>query len=788
MALALLRGGSDRGRAASVFSGPYAAQIALLAAIYFGAAKFGLSLAVMQKNVSLVWPPTGIALAALLCFGYRLWPGVALGALLINASTGVSLVTAAGIATGNTLEALAAASLLGRVAGFTTSLDRLQDVLGLVALAAIPSTAISATIGVMSLCLGGEASWAVYPSLWWQWWLGDAMGALVVAPVLLTWSTPPRPRWHLRRAAEAGTLLAALIVTGQIIFGGWFTAASTHYPLTYAVFPFVIWAALRFGSRGAATATLVVSAAAVWGTERELGPFLGQTLTESLMLLQTFMSVVAVTALVLAAAITQHRRAEAAQARSEKRYRELFENAVEMVSTQDLAGNLTSLNKAGERLTGYTGQEALKMNVVELVTPAYAAAARQLIARQGADDTPIVAELEILAKDGRMIPVEVSAKPILEDGKAVGMQAIARDVTERKQSAAALEDANRKLTRLVSDLEGRTHQLGLLSEMGDLLQSCLIVDEAYAIVTQFARSLFPDASGLLGVLDVAKDVVEVVAVWGASEPDARVFAPEKCWALRRGRMHLVEDLQSGPLCGHLALPLAAGYLCLPMVAQGEPLGILHLQGGRFESGHPEAPPARLREAQQRLAVAVAEQIALALANLKLQGTLRSQAIRDPLTGLFNRRYMEESLEREVRRAARSGASLGIMMIDIDHFKPLNDTHGREAGDALLRTLGNFLRAHVRAEDIACRYGDEEFVLILPETSLEVTWERAEQLREGVASLEATHRGRPLPPVTFSVGVASFPKHASTGQGLVLAADGALYRAKHLGRNHVVVAQ
>jgi integral membrane sensor domain MASE1 len=287
--------------------------VAVLAAVYFTAAALGLSLATMHANVSLVWPPTGIALAALLHFGYRLWPGVALGAFLVNASTDVSLATAAGIAAGNTLEALAGAWLLRRVLDFRVSFERVPDVLGFVACAAGLSTTVSATIGVASLGLSGSAPWTLYWTLWWQWWLGDAMGDLVVAPVLLTWRTPALSlaRWR-RQVAEAVALLVSLVAVGEVVFGGWLATETVASPLAYAVFPFVIWAALRFGQPGATMATLVASAIAIQNTVRAVGPFLGKTPTESLMLLQMFMGVIAVTALILAAAMTQRRRLEAA--------------------------------------------------------------------------------------------------------------------------------------------------------------------------------------------------------------------------------------------------------------------------------------------------------------------------------------------------------------------------------------------------------------------------------------------------------------------------------------------
>ncbi|MBI3003318.1 MAG: diguanylate cyclase [candidate division NC10 bacterium] len=767
---------------------PYAARVGSLAIIYFLAAKLGLSLAGMHQNVSLVWPPTGIALAALLLFGFRLWPGVALGAFLVNALTDVPLATAAGIATGNTLEAITGAYLLHRVARFRNSLERLQDVLGFVGLAAGLSTTVSATIGVASLCLGAAAPWNLYGTLWWQWWLGDAMGALVAAPVLLTWGAKPRVRISPRQVAEAGVLLLGLVTVGFLMFGGWFTTDTPNYTWAYAFFPFVIWAALRFGPWAATAATLVVSVIAISGTVRAFGPFLGKTLAESLMLLHTFMSAVAVTALVLAAAITQRRQVEEALRQSEKRYRELFENATEVVYTLDLAGNFTSLNKAGEEVAGYTREEALRMNFAQLAAGPYRELARQMIARQTAEEAPLVFELEIVARDGRRVPLEVSSRLVSEEGKAIGVQGIARDITERKQAAAALEQANRKLTAWVAELEDRTRQITLLNDMGDLLQSCQTAAEAYTIIAQFAPKLFPAESGMLAVLSPSKTLVEGVAVWGELPVGEPTFAPEKCWALRRGRMHFVDAPHDGLLCGHVDPSFSTSYLCLPMMAQGEPLGVLHLQGGASRSSQADASAREMRESQQRLAVSVSEHIALALANLRLQETLRSQAIRDPLTGLFNRRYMEESLEREIRRAGRTGVPVGIIMLDIDHFKRFNDTFGHEAGDTLLGALGNFVRAHIRAGDIACRYGGEEFTLILPEATLEATRVRAEQLREGVKKLQVPHRGRLLGPITLSLGVATFPDHGSTSESLLSAADGVLYRAKQEGRDRVVVAR
>ncbi len=772
-----------RARAGVLSVLPDVAPIVIFAAVYFGAAKLGLSLAATHKNVSLVWPPTGIALAALLFFGYRIWPGVTLGALLVNASTDVSLATAGGIAAGNTLEALSGACLLQRL-GFRHSIERVQDVLALVALAAVLSTTVSATVGVASLCLGGSAPWAAYGSLWWQWWLGDAMGDLVVAPALLVWGSQPRMMpWHPGQAAEAGAVLVLLITASQVVFGGRFTTDTTNFPLAFATFPLVIWAALRFGQHGATTATLVVSGAAISSTVRKVGPFLGKTPTESLVLVQIFMSVVALTALVLAAAITQRRRGE-------ERFRLAVEAAPNAMIMVDAQGTILLVNAQTEKLFGYTREELLGLEIDRLVPERFRGRHLQYRANFFADVRTRAMgagrDLFALRQDGSEIPVEIGLNPIKTDGGTFVLAAII-DISERKQAEAALEHANKTLTGWVTELEERNRQITLLSEMGDLLQSCRTVEEACTVITQFAQQFFPGQAGVLGVLRASKDLVEPVAVWGDPPRSAHTFALEDCWALRRGRMHVVEAFGPGLVCRHAATSGSPGSLCVPMMAQGEPLGVLHLRRRAGGTRSPDGSREHREESQRRLAVTVAEHIALALANLRAQETLRSQAIHDPLTGLFNRRYMEESLEREVRRAHRAKASLGIIIADIDHFKRFNDTLGHEAGDALLEALGRFLRAHVRAEDIACRYGGEEFLLILPDALPETARERAEQLREGVAHLHVPYQGDPLEAVTLSLGVATFPDDGPSGQAVVLAADGALYRAKHEGRNRVAVA-
>jgi PAS domain S-box-containing protein len=292
---------------------PYLAAVFTLGVVYFAAAKLGLSMAFVAEQVTPVWPPTGIAFAAILLLGYRVWPGIALGAFFANVTANEPVGTACGIAAGNTLEAIVAAWLLNRLVGFDLSLSRLKDVLGLAVYAASIATMVSATIGVTSLCLGGVHPWESFGKLWWVWWLGDATGALLLTPVILTWVRLPmdisRPR-----VAEAAALGLALGVVGMTVFAAQVPTVTIDHPLEYAIFPFIIWAAMRFGQRGTATVTLVVAALAIWGTLNGSGPFSRNTLHENLTLLQMFLAAVAVTALLLSAALAERNIADGRRA------------------------------------------------------------------------------------------------------------------------------------------------------------------------------------------------------------------------------------------------------------------------------------------------------------------------------------------------------------------------------------------------------------------------------------------------------------------------------------------
>jgi diguanylate cyclase (GGDEF)-like protein len=314
------------------------------------------------------------------------------------------------------------------------------------------------------------------------------------------------------------------------------------------------------------------------------------------------------------------------------------------------------------------------------------------------------------------------------------------------------------------------------------------MDEAFAVVAQSARKLFSASTGGTAfVFGPSREALESTATWGEGFASESVISPSDCWALRRGQPFWSEQPGDGLICPHLKHPVAASYLCVPMAAQGETLGILHVQYNRSQSAKGTEAFESLQQSQQRLAIAVAGQVGLSLASLRLRETLREQSIRDPLTGLFNRRFMQESLDRELLRAKRKGCPLTVVLLDIDHFKRFNDTFGHDAGDAVLCLIAETLRLHYRGEDVICRYGGEEFAIVLPEAEAEDAVRRSEGLREAARSLRARHLGNVLDAITVSIGIAAYPEHASGGEELLRVADASLYRSKAMGRDRITVA-
>lgn len=373
-----------------------------------------------------------------------------------------------------------------------------------------------------------------------------------------------------------------------------------------------------------------------------------------------------------------------------------------------------------------------------------------------------------------------------------------RLLKDRAAIAVTLQQAAGKLSTSAADLEHRNRQMALGAEMLQALGTVSSMEETADIISVYCARILPGLAGALYLYRNSRDLLEPRLSWGPKAGLEQPFEPIDCWALRRGQPHHA----SGPTdlcCAHYrddgaALTAAADErrshgtgvfaqrLCIPLVTHGEVIGMLHLAS---LAGLDSPGSAQAGVMPQQEAIRLAEQISLALSNVKLRETLLRQSIIDPLTGMYNRRYMDETLGRELPRAERKQQHLSVIMLDLDHFKRINDTYGHDAGDFVLKSVAMEINRNIRESDLACRFGGEEMILILPECDLETAVQRAETLRLAIGSLALDHGGRPVGTITASFGVATFPQQAHDGSSLLQVADEALYQAKHGGRNKVV---
>lgn len=355
---------------------------------------------------------------------------------------------------------------------------------------------------------------------------------------------------------------------------------------------------------------------------------------------------------------------------------------------------------------------------------------------------------------------------------------IFRTLKERQAIAQALQKAADQLSQSVAEAEIINEQMEVSAAMLHALSTVSTLADTAHIISIHCTKLFPKLSGTTYLYHNSRDALQRHSSWGPLPSLAEFLEPEECWALRLGRLHATHaehDLR----CSHHDTGALYGCLCVPLITRGEVIGIISMNGLPTDE--------RQRQSQRQLVQRVAEQIALALNNVKLRETLRSQSIVDPLTGLFNRRYMDETLKRELARADRKQTSLSLIILDLDHFKRINDTFGHDAGDAVLKATARTLSEKTRESDLACRFGGEELVIILPDCGLDDAIKRAEQILATIEALHITHAGMQIGRVTASFGVATFPSHAADPPMLLRAADQALYLAKESGRNCVVAA-
>ena len=470
--------------------------------------------------------------------------------------------------------------------------------------------------------------------------------------------------------------------------------------------------------------------------------------------------------------ITARRQTEQALLESETRYRQIVETAGDIIYWVNVRGRLTYVNPTALRIMGYeTDDDVLHHHYLEFVHPAWREKIKNVYNRQFIEKTlTTYHEFLALTRAGHEIWLGQTVQLAVENNQVVGFQAIARDITERRQA----EDVIRRQTEMLARLHQITLELFKDHDDKSLFRTLVnlasdFLDAAYVeiLLLENDELVVRAATANLSYL-IDEHVTREMARLSWQSFDTRqpvTLTDYSTWAHRR-------DVYNGsPLYAAAELPILNAEQCL---------GVLSL--GRDRPGYEFTPD------QIQHGLLLANLTALVLQNADLKEALREQSIRDPLTGLFNRRYMEETLKREISRVTRQLHPLGVIMLDVDHFKKFNDTHGHSAGDALLHEMGWFLQKQIRGEDVACRYGGEEFILIMPDITLEVGLERAEQIRHAVIELRLHDNDQHYEGITLSLGVALYPQHGKTIDAVIRAADNALYRAKQAGRNRVMVAE
>ncbi len=387
------------------------------------------------------------------------------------------------------------------------------------------------------------------------------------------------------------------------------------------------------------------------------------------------------------------------------------------------------------------------------------------------------------------LPYEITCSSIRDDrGNLIGASHIVRNIQKRVETEKAILTANEKLTLAYQALKTHDEGVSLLNQMDALLQTCSTVNEALELTVSYCKKLLPFTGGIIYLTHSSGNYLVSSAHWDTTKNNKEIFSTDQCWALRQGKTYRFFNKENNIRCKHYItddqLQLC---FCVPLLAQNDNIGLLYIEIKKASCQTKEQLN-EIADGHELIINNLAGLIALSIANIRLKDTLRIRSIRDPLTKVYNRAYLNESLEREIHRAERSKTGLAIMMIDIDHFKNINDKFGHQTGDLVLQTIGNLLLKQVRKSDIACRYGGEEFLLMFYDFSLKDAVERAEQIRKKISRIKLNFSDKIIHSITASFGIAMYPEHGEDMEKLIRASDQALYESKKMGRDKVTVFQ
>ena len=471
---------------------------------------------------------------------------------------------------------------------------------------------------------------------------------------------------------------------------------------------------------------------------------------------------------------------------SEARGRAILNTTVDAIITIDHAGRIESCNRAASQIFGYGTNELVSMNVKELMPTGHSERHDSYISdyMQTGRARIIGVGRELIAKrrDGSEFPIELTVNEIKLEGRRlfVGML---RDISERRANEAQRDNLTKELTHRVEELDRLNEENGLLSGLGSYLQACSTKEEAYDVLLAHVRVLFSSESGAFYTLGEATNATCVLS-WG-DEQEILLHPVQKqdCWAMRRGVVHKTSDTGATLRCRHYNGMGAGSQFCIPVMTQNGPIGLLTLH--MPSEDHEDALEQRVARSLS-LMTGIADRLGPALSGIELRARLHEDSIRDPLTKLYNRRFMNESVHREMLRARRADTPLSFIILDLDRFKHINDEYGHDIGDEVLMLVAQSLSQAVREEDFVYRYGGEEFVIVLPGANLDIARERAQEACRTVRALRIDTQKGPLH-ITISAGVATYPEHGQTQEDLIVQADKALYLAKQSGRDRIELA-